>query len=88
MTDILAKADFRVYGEEKVDTKVHFELYKSGATDYGNGTGMSMEWENGSEFFYDTRYEPVDAENFKEYALEFLKNYIRDTLQAEPIEEE
>lgn len=90
MSDILATADFKVTGTssitgKEVDTTVHFELYKSGAFDYGNGTGMSMEWENGNEFCYDTRYEPVTADNFKEFALQFLRSYIQSTLRAEPI---
>lgn len=91
MAEIFATADFKVTGTRKddgrtIDTTVHFELYKSGATDYGNGTGMSMQFKGSMEECYDTRYEKVSADNFKEYAEEFLKNYLADGLKAEPIE--
>lgn len=91
MANILATADFKVTGTREddgraVDTTVHFELYKSGAFNYGNGTGMSMQWEGSMEQCYDTRYEPVTVDNFGEYALEFLGNCIADGLHAEPLE--
>lgn len=91
MTEIFATADFKVTGTREddgtaVDTTVHFELYKSGATDYGNGTGMSMQFKDREEWCYDTRYEPVTADNFKEYAGEFLDGYLAKGLKAEPIE--
>ena len=91
MTEIYATADFKVTGTSKVtgkeiDTTVHFELYKSGAFDYGNGAGMSMQFKGSMEECFDTRYEQVSADNFKEYAEEFLKNYLADGLKAEPIE--
>ena len=91
MTEIYATADFKVTGTSKVtgkeiDTTVHFELYKSGAFDYGNGTGMSMQFKGVDEWCYDTRYEPVGADNFKEYAYDFLNNYLADGLKGEPIE--
>lgn len=91
MAEIFATADFKVTGTRKddgrtIDTTVHFELYKSGAFDYGNGTGMSMRFKGGDEMCYDTRYEPVSADNFSEYALDFLNNYLADGLKGEPIE--
>lgn len=90
MVEIFATADFKVTGTSKVtgkeiDTTVHFELYKSGASDYGNGTGMSMQFKGGDEQCYDTRYEPVSKDNFEEYALIFLNNYLADGLKGEPI---
>lgn len=91
MSEIYAVADFKVTGTREddgtqIDTTVHFELYKSGAFDYGNGTGMSMQFEGREEWCYDTRYEPVGEDNFKEYAEEFLKGYLAKGLKVEPIE--
>lgn len=91
MAEIFATADFKVTGtsevtKEEIDTTVHFELYKSGAFDYGNGTGMSMQFKGSMEQCYDTRYERVSADNFKEYAFNFLKGYLAGGLKAEPIE--
>ena len=91
MTEIFATADFKVTGTSEVtgkeiDTTVHFELYKSGAFDYGNGTGMSMQFKGSMEQCYDTRYEPVTADNFKEYAEDFLKGYLAKGLKAEAIQ--
>ena len=48
--------------------------------------GMSMQFKGSMEECFDTRYEQVSADNFKEYAEEFLKNYLADGLKAEPIE--
>lgn len=91
MTEIIATADFKVTGTREddgrvIDTTAHMELYKSGAFDYGNGTGMSMQFKGGDEWCYDTRYEPVSADNFNEFAQDFLQNYLADGLKAEPIE--
>lgn len=91
MAQIFATADFKVTGRSEVtgkdvDTTVHFELYKSGAFDYGNGTGMSMQFKGSMEQCYDTRYESVSADNFKEYAEDFLRGYLAGGLKAEPIE--
>jgi hypothetical protein len=91
MEEIYATADFKVTGTSEVtgkeiDTTVHFELYKSGAFDYGNGTGMSMQFKGSMEQCYDTRYEPVTVDNFKEYAEDFLKGYLAKGLKAEAIQ--
>lgn len=88
---VFATADFRVYGMSKftkkpVDTTVHFVLLESGGFDYGNGTCMIMKFKDADEHLYDTRYEKGIKLHFKEYAFEFIKNYIADTLTAEPID--
>ena len=88
--DTLATADFRVHGtgwdDSPVDVTVHAELYVSGAFQYGNQTGMSFEWSNNPmPETFDTRYENVSPENFKEFAKEVLKNRIMKTLTVEEI---
>lgn len=87
--DVLAKADFRLTGkgwnDHPVDEKVHAELYVSGAFQYGNQTGMSLEWENGNVDTYDTRYDKVSPETFKEFAKAVLENRVMPTIRVEAI---
>ena len=80
--DVLATADFRLVGkgweDQPVDEKVHAELSVSGAFQYGNQTAMSFEWEArkdcGRWEHFDTRYENVSPENFKEFAYRVLRD--------------
>lgn len=89
--DVLATADFHLTGTawkgSPVDTKVHAELYVSGAFQYGNQTGMCFRWDNGNVDSFDTRYERVSPENFKEFAREVLEGMCADTIQIEAIAE-
>ena len=86
----LASARFKVTGKrefdgEEINTTAELELHESGAFDYGNGTCLLMKFEGGDVQLYDTRYEKVSAETFKEYAQEFINNYIAKGYTAEPI---
>ena len=85
----LAKVKFKVAGTrddgEEINTTAELELHESGAFDYGNGTCMLMKFEGGDVHMYDTRYEKVSAENFTEYAQNFINDYIAKGLHAEPV---
>lgn len=87
--DILATADFHLTGkgweDRSVDEKVHAELYFSGAFQYGNQTGMMLQWGNGNKEFYDTRYEKVSPKTFKEYAKSVLEGMVMKTVKVELI---
>lgn len=87
--DVIASASFRLTGTgwngKVVDEKVYAELYVSGAFQYGNQTGMSLEWSNGNIETYDTRYEDVSADNFKQFAQEVLENRVMDTIKVQLI---
>ena len=82
--DVIAQADFRVYGkgwnDALVDDTVHATLEVSGATQYGNGTCMAFEWSNGNVDSYDTRYEQVTPDTFGNFALDVLRNYVMKSL--------
>lgn len=87
--DVLAQADFMLKGtgyNGPVSEIVHAELYVSGAFDYGNGTGMVFEY-SGSPMpvSFDTRYDNVTPENFREFAYQVLRNRTVDTVKVEMI---
>ena len=94
MEKALATADYRVHGTitegffkgKEFDKKVHFELHKSGAFEYGNQTCMIMQFEGSEPQMFDTRYEKVSAKSFGEYTQEFIYTQIAEGLKAEPIE--
>ena len=87
----LAEARFKVSGNrkfdgERIETEVYLGLFKSGAFDYGNRTCMIMKFRDSAEQLFDTRYEKVSVKTFKKYAKEFLKNYVAEGLEIEPID--
>lgn len=88
--DVLATADFHLTGkgweDAPVDETIHAELYVSGAFQYGNQTGVSLEWANGTVDTYDTRYSNVTPENFREFAKALLENRVMSSIDVEAIE--
>ena len=87
--DVLATADFHLTGKgcdgNPIDETVHAELYVSGAFQYGNQTGMSFKWNNGSVDSFDTRYEKVSVKNFKQFARKTLEDMVFYTVHVDEI---
>lgn len=88
-TEIIATADFKLSGAGwdglPVNYEVHASLFKSGAFEYGNGTGMAFEWNNGNRETFDTRYNRVNAENFTQFAYEVLRSRTMETINVEVV---
>ncbi len=84
MEQVFAKADFVRKGKgwngKHFEDKVHAELIKSGAFEYGNGTSMVFEYENGNEECFDTRYCNVTPENFAQFAYDELRARTIETI--------
>ena len=86
--DILATADFRLFGTgwsgKPYEGKVHAELAVSGAFQYGNKTVMSFEYsDERPDDIFDTRYERVTPETFKEFAQKVLRRQVIDSIAIE-----
>lgn len=86
----IAVADFRIHGTgwdgKSYDSKVHAELHKSPAFDYGNGTCMVFWWnDNPMPQSYDTRYCKVSAKTFTEFAKAELEAQTLDTITVDVI---
>lgn len=86
----IAEATFRITGKCKytgreVDTTVHALLIKGGGFDYGNGTCMVFEHDNGNDEVFDTRYERVNKDNFTEFALGVLRDRMQEQLTIETL---
>ena len=88
--DILATADFRLfgkgYGGEPYEGTVHAVLTVSGAFAYGNQTSMEFQYSDGRwPDFFDTRYEDVTPETFREFAQEVLRRQVIDSIAIEAL---
>lgn len=88
--DILATADFRLFwtgwGGKPYEGTVHAELAVSGAFQYGNQTCMSFEYsDDRPDDVFDTRYENVTPETFKEFAQKVLRGQIIKSIEIEAL---
>jgi len=88
--DILATADFRLFGVgwngKSYEGTVHAELAVSGAFQYGNQTVMSFEYsDDRPDDVFDTRYENVTPGTFKEFAQKVLRGQVMDSIAIEAL---
>ena len=87
--DVLATAKFHLFGKtvggKDYNSTVKTSLCKSHAFAYGNQTCMVWEWENGWVDSFDTRYDDVSVETFKEFAQKCLRNHCTDSIAIEYI---
>lgn len=90
MSEIIAQAKYRLHGTDHkgkpYETTVKATLEKSGAFEYGNGTMMVLEWENGNKpNIFDTRYSVGITKNFVEFARQQIDAMTLDTIKVEVI---
>ena len=92
MEKALATAEFRIHGTgwsgEQIESTVHAGLYKSGSFDYGNGTCMVFEWDNGNDEVFDTRYDRVTPDTFTEFAMSVLRGKLIKTVDVDVVKGE
>lgn len=82
---MIAQEKFELTLEDGSKVIMRLELHKSGAFQYGNQTMMRQYEGDRLVDTYDTRYEKGcgSAEAFHDWALEFVKSYVRPTIKVE-----
>ena len=82
---MIAQENFKITLEDGEKIAVSLELHESGAFEYGNKTCVAW-YENGKlKDTFDTRYERGcnSTVAFREWAVEFVKKQVRDTVRVE-----
>ena len=79
---------FNVTTEDGEIINTTLELVNSGGFDYGNGHSLILTQEGINKNIYDARYDRRfdNEQSFRKYALEFVKENVRDTCKVEKLE--
>ena len=85
--EVLASKRFMARSGEEV-YEITLDLVPSGASDYGNRHALLLNFHDGSGVrFFDARYDKrfSTVESFSKYALEFVKDQLREDFTVEQV---
>ena len=79
---------YKVTTEDGEVINTTLELVNNGGFDYGNGHSLILTQEGINKNIFDARYDRRfdNEESFRKYALEFVKENVRDTCKIEKSE--